>query len=279
VTIDERGIGVAPRAQERLVRASRVRAHSLVLRHRQVDDLVPVVVASERSHRIAIREWGLARGRLGRKHVVELELEARRRPQARLLRHAGKADGDRGGSRERAVEGLDPSLRVVDSLRIGHEDAIAPVEGRVVRCADDQVIAVILDRRSGVFEDGEIGGPAERQLPHRRDANRLWVGVAASEPKAPTMVLDTVTTAENFVDVFIGVYILVILLWVLASWIRLPYSLKPVERFLHDVCDPYLGLWRRILPSLGSLDLSPIVAILALVILREVLDALLSQFH
>ena len=61
-------------------------------------------------------------------------------------------------------------------------------------------------------------------------ADRLRrVGVAAREPKAPTMVLDTVTTIQNFVDVFIGVYILVIILWVLASWIRIPYLLKPVE--------------------------------------------------
>ena len=71
------------------------------------------------------------------------------------------------------------------------------------------------------------------------------------------MVLDAVTTAENFIDVFIGVYILVILLWVLASWFRLPYSLNPVQRFLHDVVDPYLRLWRRIIPMVGPIDLSP----------------------
>ncbi len=65
------------------------------------------------------------------------------------------------------------------------------------------------------------------------------------------MVLDAVTTATSFIDVFISVYILVILVYVLTSWIRLPYSLNPVQRFLNDVCDPYLGLWRRILPMSG----------------------------
>ncbi|HEX4519883.1 MAG TPA: YggT family protein [Gaiellaceae bacterium] len=100
-----------------------------------------------------------------------------------------------------------------------------------------------------------------------------------SNPKAAAMVLDTVTTIQNFVDVFIGVYILVLVLWVLASWFRIPYSLKPVERFLHDVCDPYLGRWRRILPSMGPLDLSPIVGILALVILGGIIDAVLSRLH
>jgi uncharacterized protein YggT (Ycf19 family) len=93
------------------------------------------------------------------------------------------------------------------------------------------------------------------------------------------MVLDAVSTATSFIDVFIGVYILVILVYVLASWIRLPYSLSPVQRFLNDVCDPYLGLWRRILPRVGPLDLSPLAGILGLIVLRELLDAVLSRAH
>jgi YggT family protein len=94
------------------------------------------------------------------------------------------------------------------------------------------------------------------------------------------MVLDAITYVKQFVDVFIGVYILVILLYVLASWIRLPYSLNPLQRFLHDVCDPYLRLWRRILPfSAGPLDFSPLAGIVALIALRFILDALLSRAH
>jgi len=93
------------------------------------------------------------------------------------------------------------------------------------------------------------------------------------------MVLDAVTTAENFVDVFIGVYILVILIWVLSSWFRLPYSLNPVQRFLHDVVDPYLRIWRRIIPMVGPLDLSTIAAIFGLIVLRELIDAVLSRLH
>jgi YggT family protein len=93
------------------------------------------------------------------------------------------------------------------------------------------------------------------------------------------VVLDAVSTAENFIDVFIGVYILVILLWVLASWFRLPYSLNPVQRFLHDVVDPYLRLWRRIIPMVGPIDLSPVAAIFGLIVLREVLNTLLNRLH
>jgi YggT family protein len=34
--------------------------------------------------------------------------------------------------------------------------------------------------------------------------------------------------------------------------------------FLRDVCEPYLSIFRRFIPSIGALDLSPIVAILVL---------------
>jgi len=93
------------------------------------------------------------------------------------------------------------------------------------------------------------------------------------------MVLDAVTTAQHFIDVFIYVYLLAILLWVLLSWFRLPYSLTPVQRFLHDVVNPYLSLWRRIIPMVGPLDLSPIAAIFGLIILQKLIDAVLGRFN
>ncbi len=60
----------------------------------------------------------------------------------------------------------------------------------------------------------------------------------------------------------------------------LPYSpwIRRVSEFLRDVCEPYLGLFRRVLPSLGPLDLSPIVAVLALIVLIRVIDALFNSF-
>lgn len=93
------------------------------------------------------------------------------------------------------------------------------------------------------------------------------------------MVFDTVSQVELFVNVFITVYALVVFLYVLTSWIRLPYSLSPIQRFLYEVCEPYLRLWRRILPSMGALDLSPMVGIFALVVLDRILENILSRFH
>ena len=47
---------------------------------------------------------------------------------------------------------------------------------------------------------------------------------------------------------FVSIYVLALFLFILLSWFRLPYSLLPIQRFLDELCEPYLGLWRRLLP-------------------------------
>jgi len=86
------------------------------------------------------------------------------------------------------------------------------------------------------------------------------------------VVFDAVTEVRLFLVVFISVYTLVIFLYVLTSWIKLPYSLNPVQHFLYEVCEPYLRLWRRIIPSMGPLDLSPMVAIIALLVVEQLIE-------
>ena len=78
------------------------------------------------------------------------------------------------------------------------------------------------------------------------------------------LLADAASAVKNFLYVFVSVYTLLIIAYVLTSWIRLPYSLSPVQRFLYDVCEPYLRLFRRFLPPLGAIDLSPIVGVMVL---------------
>jgi uncharacterized protein YggT (Ycf19 family) len=92
---------------------------------------------------------------------------------------------------------------------------------------------------------------------------------------------DAIDSVQSFVNVFISVYVLLIFAYIITSWIRLPYSiwLSRIQRFLYDVCEPYLRLFRRILPPLGPIDLSPIIAVIVLFIVREVSLTLLDQLH
>jgi YggT family protein len=77
----------------------------------------------------------------------------------------------------------------------------------------------------------------------------------------------------DYVDTLVLVYLVLIFIRILMTWIpRMPYNrwLDMVLTFVKDVTDPYLNLFRRFLPPLrigpGALDLSPIVATLVLLI-------------
>ena len=95
------------------------------------------------------------------------------------------------------------------------------------------------------------------------------------------VLADAISRIEDFVTVFISVYILMIFAYIITSWFRLPYSvwLNRIQRFLYDICEPYLRIFRRFLPSFGPLDLSPIIAIFSLYFIRIVLLSILDRFH
>jgi uncharacterized protein YggT (Ycf19 family) len=94
------------------------------------------------------------------------------------------------------------------------------------------------------------------------------------------LLFDAVSRIQTFVEVFIIVYSLLIFAYVITSWIRLPYSLNKFQRFLYDVCEPYLRILRRVLPPLGPLDLSPMIAIGGLVLLEWLINGvILDRLH
>src|SRR5436190_9436135 len=93
------------------------------------------------------------------------------------------------------------------------------------------------------------------------------------------VLADAASSAQHFIDIFLWVYVLLIFVYVLTSWVRLPYSVwvRRVAHFLRDGCEPYLRLFRRILPPLGPPDLSLVVAIFALFILMRAMNAPFSR--
>ena len=75
----------------------------------------------------------------------------------------------------------------------------------------------------------------------------------------------------DYVSALLLVYLILILIRVLLSWIpRMPYNpdLRAVVGFVEETTNPYLNLFRRVIPPLGGggfqIDVSPILAILVL---------------
>jgi YggT family protein len=95
------------------------------------------------------------------------------------------------------------------------------------------------------------------------------------------LLADAISSVETFINVFIGLYWLVIFVYILVSWLRLPYSptINRIQRFLYDVCEPYLRVFRRLLPSTGAIDLSPMLALITLIVIDRFLIWLLDYFH
>ena len=90
---------------------------------------------------------------------------------------------------------------------------------------------------------------------------------------ARTQIADYLSTLIYVYTLLIVAYIVVQLLF--AFGVRPPYSraTDAVLGFLRDVCEPYLRIFRRIVPMAGMFDFSPIVAILVLTLVNTVIVA------
>lgn len=98
-------------------------------------------------------------------------------------------------------------------------------------------------------------------------------------------LLAAVTRSDvaDYVSALFLVYIILVLLNVLISWVpRMPYNraLRAFLDFVKETTDPYLNLFRRFLPPLGgggfALDLSPMIGIIVLFVLQRVVVNLIQ---
>jgi len=96
------------------------------------------------------------------------------------------------------------------------------------------------------------------------------------------VLADARNEIANYLSAVITVYVILIIAYILSSLFfsfggRVPYSRwsSAILGFLRDVCEPYLGLFRRFIPPLGPLDLSPIVAIFVLQIVGSIIVRLI----
>jgi uncharacterized protein YggT (Ycf19 family) len=81
----------------------------------------------------------------------------------------------------------------------------------------------------------------------------------------------------NYVGALIDVYVLLIFVYIISNMLfsfglRPPYARwsDAVLSFLRDVSEPYLRIFRKFIPPIGMLDLSPIVAIIVLYVVGDI---------
>lgn len=91
----------------------------------------------------------------------------------------------------------------------------------------------------------------------------------------------TINLIETWVQAFTDVYTILIIAWLISSWVRLPYNvwIGRARTFLDDTVSPYVGIFRRRLPMLGPLDLSPMLALIVLQVVERILISVLDGFR
>jgi len=83
----------------------------------------------------------------------------------------------------------------------------------------------------------------------------------------------------NIVDILFQVLYLAILARVILSWfpVRPGNPFFPLAVIINQVTEPVLAPFRRIIPTIGMMDISPIVALLVLnLVQRVVIGALIN---
>ena len=128
------------------------------------------------------------------------------------------------------------------------------------------------------------GGPGRaRGAEDPRDPPGRRRRLARAGAQVSLLLAITRDDVANYVSAVFLVYFILIFIRILLSWIpRMPYYpwLRATVDFIHQVVDPYLNIFRRVIPPIGAggmgIDISPILAIIVLSIVWRVVVALIA---
>lgn len=81
---------------------------------------------------------------------------------------------------------------------------------------------------------------------------------------------------RQFIDILFQVLIFAIIARALLSWFNLGPS-HPLVRILYDLTEPILAPLRRVIPMIGMIDITPIVAIILLQVIQSILLSALPR--
>jgi YggT family protein len=98
-----------------------------------------------------------------------------------------------------------------------------------------------------------------------------------------TLLALTRVDVANYVGALFQVYILLIFIYILFNLmfslgLRIPYNRwsDAILGFLRDVCEPYLRLFRRLIPPIGQFDFTPMIGIFLLYILDRIVTSAIA---
>lgn len=82
----------------------------------------------------------------------------------------------------------------------------------------------------------------------------------------------------SLINTVFYVYSLMLIAYILMSWVPAAQN-SAIGRMLEKVCEPYLGIFRKFIPPIGMIDISPIVAIFLLNYIQRGLMIVISKIY
>ena len=78
----------------------------------------------------------------------------------------------------------------------------------------------------------------------------------------------------SLIDLVVNLYIFVVIVRVLLSWIPHNHN-HSIIRLIYEITEPPLSWIRQRLPNFAGLDISPMILIIAIIILRKIIFSIL----
>jgi len=88
--------------------------------------------------------------------------------------------------------------------------------------------------------------------------------------KGPLLLYPMLAAIPGLVELTLNIFLFSILIVVILSWVS-PGGYNPAISLLYSLTEPVMRPARRIVPSMGGLDLSPMLAMIAIVLIKMLL--------
>ncbi|MHB0915481.1 MAG: YggT family protein [Thermoleophilia bacterium] len=83
----------------------------------------------------------------------------------------------------------------------------------------------------------------------------------------------------NFIDAIFLIFYLLVIIRIVFSWIGLPKqkAVFVIFKFSYDATEWYLRIFRRLIPTAGAIDFSPMIAMFSLFIIQQIIISVIRE--